>query len=434
MGKKIDVSVILPSLNVAAYIKKSLESVLNQTLKNIEVICVDAGSTDGTLEILHEYEKIDKRIKVILSDRKSYGYQVNLGMKEAVGQYVAIVDTDDMISRDMYKVLYDIAVEKCADFVKADYSEFAENSDCVSIKKVVSIVIDKGLYNRIINIAEEQQCFQTQITATWSGIYKREFIEENHILHNETSGASYQDTGFWFQTYAFAARAYFVNQPFYMYRVDNPNSSVSSKDKVFCICDELDFILRRLREEKMLSIFQDTFSYVFYQKYKRNMERIAKLYHVKFLQRFSKDFRQLLESGILRTDLWGSDKQLEIQEIIYDPKNYYVGILEKRKQFVEQLQKHKQIIIYGAGKVGQELFHEMKETNQVLCFAVSKITNIKELEGKPMVNIADLLKYRKSAVVVIAVKVEEYKKQMILQSQKLGFENIITIPFGVMDF
>ena len=434
MEKNIDVSVILPSLNVVTYIRECVESVLNQTLQNVEVICVDAGSTDGTLEILREYEKSDKRIKVILSDKKSYGYQVNLGMKEAKGEYVAIVDTDDLISLDMYETLYNIAIERDVDFVKADYSEITQGDNGVLSKSIVPIVTDKGLYNRVINVAEEQQCFQSQITATWSGIYKRNFIEDNHISHNETRGASYQDTGFWFQTYAFAKRAYFVNQPFYMYRIDNPNSSVSSKDKVFCICDEFEFILKKMQEKKVLDVFQNTFCYIFYHKYKRNMERIDKKYHKDFLQCFSLNFKQLLERNILHPELWETDEQLEIQEIICNPKNYYEGVLERRRQFVEKLQQQNKIVIYGAGKVGRDLFHEMQKTDQVLCFATSGTSNSQELEGKPIVNIADLLDYRQSAVIVIAVKIKQYKEQMILQSKKLGFENIVTIPFGVMDF
>ena len=77
------VSVIMPSLNVGKYIRESLTSVCNQTLKEIEIICVDAGSTDGTLEIIKEFAASDKRIKVIHSDKKSYGYQMNVGIHEA---------------------------------------------------------------------------------------------------------------------------------------------------------------------------------------------------------------------------------------------------------------------------------------------------------------------------------------------------------------
>lgn len=434
MKRNIDISIILPSLNVAAYIEETIESVIRQTLRNIEIICVDAGSTDGTLEILREYEKKDSRIKIILSEKKSYGYQINIGMRQAVGRYVAIVDTDDLISADMYEVLYKIALKEDVDFIKANYYEVSGRGNRLIVKRTVPIVTGKDLYNRVIDITEEQQCFQPQITATWSGIYKREFIEKNHIVQNETKGASFQDTGFWFQTYAFAERAFFADQAFYMYRIDNPNSSVCSKEKVFCICDEFDFVLQRMQQEKIFSVFQDTFSYIFYQKYKRNMERIDKTYHMAFLQRFSQDFRRLFESGMLRTKNWEPHEQTEIQELICDPGNYYEAVLRKRRKFIEELEHHKQIIIYGAGKIGQDLLRELKKADCVLCFAVSDTIEKPELGGKPIVNIADLTQYRKSAAVVIAVKIKNYEEQMILRSQQLGFEYIVTIPYGIMDF
>ncbi|ELZ6270419.1 glycosyltransferase family 2 protein, partial [Campylobacter coli] len=91
------VSVVVPSLNSIKYIHECIDSILNQTLKDIEIICVDAGSTDGTLEVLREYEKNDERLKVIVSDKKSYGYQINLGIKEAKGEYLGIVESDDCI-------------------------------------------------------------------------------------------------------------------------------------------------------------------------------------------------------------------------------------------------------------------------------------------------------------------------------------------------
>ena len=92
------VSIIMPSLNVASYIEECMESVIHQSLQDIEILCVDAGSTDGTLEILNEYAKKDGRIRVIKSDRKSYGCQMNLGMKKASGKYIGIVETDDYLT------------------------------------------------------------------------------------------------------------------------------------------------------------------------------------------------------------------------------------------------------------------------------------------------------------------------------------------------
>ena len=102
-------TIILPSLNVANYIHTCINSVLSQTLRDIEIICVDAGSTDGTLEILREYEKKDNRIKVIVSDIKSYGYQMNLGIQAANGKYIGIVETDDFVDKNMFYCLYALA-------------------------------------------------------------------------------------------------------------------------------------------------------------------------------------------------------------------------------------------------------------------------------------------------------------------------------------
>ena len=97
------VSIVMPSLNVRPYIEECLDSVQNQTLKDIEILCVDAGSTDGTLEFLRERAAADSRIQVIESDRKSYGYQINLGIKAAKGEYFAILESDDYIIPEMYE-------------------------------------------------------------------------------------------------------------------------------------------------------------------------------------------------------------------------------------------------------------------------------------------------------------------------------------------
>ena len=114
-------SILLPSLNVAAYIRECIESVLKQTLTDIEILCIDAGSTDGTCEIIQEYAAKDNRIRVIPSDKKSYGYQINLGINMARGEYLGIVETDDSIEPDMYEVLYKAAVENDLDYAKAGF-------------------------------------------------------------------------------------------------------------------------------------------------------------------------------------------------------------------------------------------------------------------------------------------------------------------------
>lgn len=146
------VSVIMPSLNVADYIRECIESALNQTLADIELLCVDAGSTDGTWEILNEYAKKDSRVTVIQSERKSYGYQVNLGIQRAKGAYVAILETDDYIEPNMYQYLYDIALRTEAEIIKADYDCFIT---CQNGKRIFTTIKlwakQKENYNRVID-------------------------------------------------------------------------------------------------------------------------------------------------------------------------------------------------------------------------------------------------------------------------------------------
>ncbi len=140
----VKVSVILPSLNVGRYIAGCLESVVSQSLREIEMICVDAGSTDGTLEILRRYEAADDRIRVICSDKKSYGRQMNMGMAAAKGEYVGIVETDDFILPGMYEELYRKAKDNDADFVKADFYRFTGEGE--NIRRALYRLSGKARY------------------------------------------------------------------------------------------------------------------------------------------------------------------------------------------------------------------------------------------------------------------------------------------------
>ena len=112
MSISIKVSVIIPTLNVVQYAEKAISSVLQQSLKDLEIICVDAGSTDGTLEIFKKHADVDRRVRLLHSDKKSYGYQMNMGIDQAKGEYIGIVEADDYVPEDMYRDLYDISKEK----------------------------------------------------------------------------------------------------------------------------------------------------------------------------------------------------------------------------------------------------------------------------------------------------------------------------------
>lgn len=224
------VSVIMPSLNVVKYIDECIQSVLNQSLKEIEIICVDAGSTDGTYERLKEYETNDSRVRVILSDKRSYGYQVNLGIKESNAKYIGIVETDDYVDENMFDILYNRAEDNNLDFVKADFT-FLYDFDGYYLYKPAKLFDENTnkFYNKVIQPLDCTYLYFHDFNV-WKGIYNREFLIENDVMFNESAGASFQDIGFQQLLLYYAKRCMYIPEKLYYYRFGHmTNSSVSQK-------------------------------------------------------------------------------------------------------------------------------------------------------------------------------------------------------------
>lgn len=120
------VSVIVPIYNAEKYIEKTIESILNQSLKEIEIICIDDGSSDGSLKILRKYERNNENIKVISVDNGGPGRARNIGMTAAKGQYIGFVDSDDSIDKDMFKIMYELGIKDLAQMVLCAYREVNE--------------------------------------------------------------------------------------------------------------------------------------------------------------------------------------------------------------------------------------------------------------------------------------------------------------------
>lgn len=434
MNQNIKVSIILPSLNVVTYIKECIESVINQTLRDIEIICVDAGSTDGTLEVLKEYSEKDKRIKILISDVKSYGVQMNLGIHVAKGKYIGIVETDDYVPQEMFEELYLVAEKNDVDFVKADLWRFTGKGE--NLKKVLyQLSDDLSYYNRIVNVSEEKRCFLF-CQNTWSGIYKKEFLDKYSIQHNTTLGASYQDNGFWFQTFMYAKRAYFINKPYYMNRRDNPGSSVYNKNKIFCICEEYDYILDTIQKEQVLfEEFKFVFSFFCYRAYKATLEKIRIDDKKEFLLRFSEVFHKYVEKGYVDFDMFSDAEKNVLFSILDDPLKYYEEVLVVKDLLYYHARKYENVIIYGAGGIGKQVHQELtyrSDPVDVLCFAVSdKKDNKESLKGLPICEIKELTNYRENTLVIVAT-LEIYQKEIVDVLVKYGFKNYKLVPESSM--
>lgn len=218
------ISVIMPSLDVGDYIKQCMESVVNQSLEDIEIICIDAGSTDGTLEILEDFASKDSRITLLHSDRKSYGYQMNQAIAKAKGEYIGIVETDDYISKDMFKSLYNLSKGKI-DVVKSNFFYVREDG---TVKKDFG---KKGLVepNEVFKI-EDYPGFIKSHPSIWAAIYRLEFLNANGIEFKEEPGGGWVDNPFFYET-AFAAETIiYTDDAYYHYRDFNPDSSSNKLD------------------------------------------------------------------------------------------------------------------------------------------------------------------------------------------------------------
>lgn len=429
MNNSVKVSVIIPSLNVIEYIEEALTSVLNQSIKDIEVICVDAGSTDGTLEVLQRFAAKDDRVTLLQSDRKSYGYQMNMGVDHAKGEYIGIVEADDYVPENMYQDLYEIAREKKLDIIKADFYRFTGEGE--SLVKLYFALTDRpDLYRRVLEPGKEQGSFLTT-NNTWTGIYRREFLIENNIRHHESPGASFQDNGFYFQTLMHARRVYLLNQPYYMNRRDNPGSSVFDKRKAYCMCDEYRFIYDRLKETGLFSKYREVYTIRLFMEYMGNYGRIASSDKQEFTRRFAADFHELEQKGELDLSFFNEYSANLLKTIMDDPDGYWNKHIRPFDEVYDQTEKYDEIIIYGAASVGWQAMHTLLargKAHNIVCFAVTRPKpGVDFVQGYPIKAIDSLGEYTDRVALLIASK-KQYQADMRETAERMGFKHILAVP------
>lgn len=310
------VSVIIPIYNVSEYLRECLDSVVGQTIRELEIICVNDGSTDNSLEIVQEYAARDPRIVVITGPNGGYGKAMNKGLDRATGAYIGIVEPDDYVAPDMFERLYQTAAEQDLDLVKADFYRFTRDSEGREEQQYILLDETKQRYGELLCPAEDPSCIRFTLN-TWSGIYRRSFLEKYHIRHNETPGASFQDNGFFFQTFVYARRAMILNTPYYRNRRDNPNSSVKSKEKVYCMNVEYDYIRDLLMQDRKLwEKFQYMYWWEKYRNYWFTYHRIDDSYKEEYMRRMRQEFKRAMQLNQLREEDFTSGEWRTIQNLI----------------------------------------------------------------------------------------------------------------------
>ncbi|ETI67570.1 glycosyltransferase [Neobacillus vireti] len=228
------VSIIVPIYNVEKYLSRSLDSLLAQTLKEIEIIAINDGSKDSSLDILKEYALKDSRIKVLDKPNGGVSSARNEGIKIATGEYIGFVDPDDWVDQEMYEIMYNYAISEKVDIVMCSYiREFENHSKLKEFNLPGEVRYDDDevkliVMRRLVGPLNEEIANPELLDAwgtVWSKLYRAEIIKENGIrLIDLNKIGTNEDTLFNIEVFYYAKSFLFINSPYYHYWRANSTS------------------------------------------------------------------------------------------------------------------------------------------------------------------------------------------------------------------
>lgn len=228
----IKVSVVVPIYNVEKYLRECVDSILNQTLKDIEIILVDDGSPDNCPAIVDEYAQQDERVVAVHQPNSGYSVAVNKGIELAQGEYIGIIESDDWIEPDMYEKLYANAKKYDTDVTKGMFTSYNSTKPVDTRDEVYRSPsgIDLSLAPDGAFTVQEWPKIIAFHASIWSSIYRADFVKKIKIP--ETAGASYQDFPFMIHVMCAAKRISVVRKPFVHWRNDpDQGNSTSANGK-----------------------------------------------------------------------------------------------------------------------------------------------------------------------------------------------------------
>ncbi|MFA7499069.1 MAG: glycosyltransferase [Leucobacter sp.] len=320
------ISVLVPIFNVEKFLRECLDSVVDQTFRDLEIICINDGSTDGSLGIIEEYASRDSRIVVIDKPNSGYGDSMNRGLERATGDYIAIVESDDWIELDMFEQLHGLAVEHGAEVVKSNYYTYYTDPtrQALSGEKIQLVRPEEA--GRVIDPSKNIDIFFQQ-PAIWSAIYSRQFLNSNGIKFLPTPGASYQDTSFAFKVWSSAHRVFYTTEAYLHYRRDNDASSVNNPGKVFCVADEYQEIERFIIERKMHPQIHRVMRVTKWGAYNWNIDRLTADLAPEFIELASMEYRKDRDAGKFNFELCDVNQARSLSELMDNPSR----VIERKR-------------------------------------------------------------------------------------------------------
>lgn len=229
------ISIIIPVYNVSTYLRQCLDSVVNQTYSHLEIILVNDGSTDDSLEICEEYQALDSRIKVINQNNSGVSEARNTGIKEATGDYLLFVDGDDWLALNAIESIYNFIQE--VDLVCFSYSKEYEATHQVRKLGLNGQYPSSFLQRRITGLVKEELSDPSQmetLVTVWGKLYKTAIIKNNNILFEDLKKIGTWEDGLFNWEYLNACnQVYILDEPLYHYRKINSSSITSNYKETY---------------------------------------------------------------------------------------------------------------------------------------------------------------------------------------------------------
>ena len=239
------ISVIIPVYNTEEYLRECLDSVIGQTLKEIEIICVDDGSTDNSLNILKEYAQKDERITILAQENLHAGVARNAGIAIAKGDYLHFMDSDDWLVHDGYQKILE-AIE----FKNIDFCKFRTYGFCNERKMVIKdgycnvSFLEEDKFDTIYNINNDLNIVINLPDSPWSGIYKRSFVVDKNIRFDSLKISN--DVSFFFKCVVLAENIFVSSVYVYYYRRNVKGSLIDMRMKNFHLMINLYEIVEKI--------------------------------------------------------------------------------------------------------------------------------------------------------------------------------------------
>ena len=318
------ISIVVPIYNVEKYLKRCIDSIINQTYKNIEIILVDDGSTDKGPSICDSYKKKDKRIKVIHKKNGGISDARNEGIKITTGSYLMFIDSDDYIDSNMIEELYKNIIKTKADIVICDFVRFDEEKETFNkYSKKKFIVEEKDKYNYLFNE------YRIPTVVQWNKLFKKEVFKDIEYKKGKIN----EDEFIVCSELNNAKRISYYLEPFYHYYQRN-NSIMGSYninrfETIFEAYDsQINFFKNKSMDNEIINTKLVMFEAITYFLYMANKSNMTK----KSLKKYIKKTKSIAKEVLIKyRSNFSLKKQLRFFVYILSPSIYNYIVYNKNR-------------------------------------------------------------------------------------------------------